>query len=109
MPENSKDVNILGMRWLTDIDAIMCKSKNLLVDNSVITKRVVMQNMSNVFDPLGLVSPVTFRATISVQSLWKDSYVWDTPLPYGRYVISGMISPEILKISLEFAYHVVIS
>jgi len=46
----------------------------------VITKREVLKESAKVFDPLGLLSPVTVKAKIFMQSLWQCSLDWDEPL-----------------------------
>jgi hypothetical protein len=33
------------------------------------------------FDPLGLLSPVTVRAKIILQQIWEEKFDWDTQLP----------------------------
>ena len=35
---------------------------------------------STIFDPLGLISPVTISARLFLQQLWQDHIVWDTVL-----------------------------
>ena len=56
------------------------------------TRRTVLSKIARIFDPLGLVSPVTVSAKIFMQSLWLTNLDWDTPLPppdvgyWNRYV-----------------------
>ncbi|XP_062542405.1 uncharacterized protein LOC134210368 [Armigeres subalbatus] len=42
--------------------------------------RVVVSDVSRLFDPLGLVGPVIIQAKIFIQDLWKDNSDWDEPL-----------------------------
>ncbi|XP_052761664.1 uncharacterized protein LOC128204293 [Mya arenaria] len=39
------------------------------------------RHTSRMYDPLGLLIPVTIRAKIILQELWKKKYAWDSPLP----------------------------
>ena len=45
-----------------------------------ITKREVLRENSKIYDPLGFLTPVTIRAKIFMQELWKKGYSWDQPL-----------------------------
>src|SRR5205823_2305472 len=45
------------------------------------TKRQILSAIAKIFDPLGWLSPVTVRAKILLQELWKISLDWDTPVP----------------------------
>ena len=46
-----------------------------------LTKRIVLSQIAKLFDPLGLVSPVTIRAKMQLQDLWKLQLDWDESLP----------------------------
>ena len=46
-----------------------------------VTKRTIPRDSSQIYDPLGLLSPVTVSAKILIQELWKNKYDCDTPLP----------------------------
>jgi len=48
---------------------------------SVITKRTILSIITQIFDPLGLIGPVTIKAKILLQTLWQLKIDWDTPLP----------------------------
>ncbi|XGW03477.1 hypothetical protein V3C99_015007 [Haemonchus contortus] len=45
-----------------------------------ITKRSVVCTLSSIYDPLGWVLPLLFRAKVFLQTLWKEGYEWDTTL-----------------------------
>jgi hypothetical protein len=45
------------------------------------TKRVLLSELSKVFDPLGWLSPTTIKAKILCQELWKLKLGWDEELP----------------------------
>ena len=45
------------------------------------TKREVLRTIARIFDPLGLVTPVTYYGKMFLQDLWKEGLSWDQPLP----------------------------
>jgi len=45
-----------------------------------VTKRVVCSELAKIFDPLGLLCPITTAAKIFMQQLWQKSLDWDTEL-----------------------------
>jgi len=47
---------------------------------SLVTKRDVLHESSKVYDPLGLLSPVTIKAKIFIPTLWQHNVEWDGPL-----------------------------
>lgn len=47
------------------------------------TKRRVLSLIARVFDPLDLLSPVTFRAKHIMQTIWRSQISWDDPFPTG--------------------------
>jgi hypothetical protein len=48
---------------------------------NTITKRDILSQSSSIFDPLGILSPITVRAKILMQTLWEGKFEWDQPLP----------------------------
>ena len=69
------------MHWKTCSDTIALTNKaTLSTRQQLITKREVLQQSSKIFDPLGIITPITIRAKIFLQQLWKESIDWDEPL-----------------------------
>ena len=72
-------VNILGIRWNTITDTMSLAPKSLPSSN-IVSKRSILQDSSQIYDPLGWVTPVTVRAKILLQEIWQMKCSWDTPL-----------------------------
>ena len=74
-------VNVLGLYWNTAEDRICLIPKPLdSTSSSIVTKRTILQDSSRVYDPLGILSPITIRAKLLMQELWQQSVDWDKPL-----------------------------
>lgn len=69
----------LGVLWNAKSDQITLSPK--LPSCHKITKRGVLSMIARVFDPLGLVSPVTIKAKVILQDIWKLQLDWDESLP----------------------------
>ena len=72
-------VNILGLRWNTVTDTMSLVPKPILSSN-VVSKRSILQDSSQIYDPLGWATPVTVRAKILLQEVWQRKCSWDIPL-----------------------------
>jgi len=67
--DDSRSVNILGLHWNPNTDEILLVSKpSILTHDHLITKREVLQDISKIFDPIGICFS---RAKILIQTLWK--------------------------------------
>ena len=61
----------------------------------IYTKREILRQASKTYDPLGLISPVTIKAKIFMQELWKQHLEWDEPLSTELSTAWAAISKEI--------------
>ena len=50
-------------------------------ENDIVTKRSVLSALAKLFDPLGLLSPVSMKAKSLFQELCIDKIGWDEELP----------------------------
>lgn len=69
------------MKWNVKEDSITFASQEIASTKKNITKREILSESSKIFDPLGLLSPVTVRSKILMQSLWKQKLEWDVLVP----------------------------
>ena len=73
--ENSDIVRVLGVDWDLSKDVLSCNIKPIECSND--TKRTVLQKISKIFDPIGMLIPVVIRSRMFIQSLWKNDNDWD--------------------------------
>ena len=79
--DTGDEINVLGMHWKNSSDTLTLTNKATLnTRQQLITKREVLQQSSKIFDPLGMITPITIRAKIFMQQLWQESIDWDEPL-----------------------------
>ncbi|XP_036146758.1 uncharacterized protein LOC118646918 [Monomorium pharaonis] len=76
--KDSTVFNALGLCWQPAIDAFQFTLK--LPSTKHITKRCILSTISTLFDPLGLLSPITIKAKILIQELWAIKLDWDDHL-----------------------------
>lgn len=99
----------LGLRWNVQEDYIGFEvntrktSPALLQGNKPPTKREALSIIMSLFDPLGLISPVTTPAKRLMQDTWRFGTGWDESLPEELQVrwhawIESLKSLEDLKI-----------
>nr|XP_046476830.1 uncharacterized protein LOC124216393 [Neodiprion pinetum] len=69
----------LGLALRPDIDAFAF-SPQIHQTRDNFTKRKVLSQTAQLFDPLGWLSPITIRAKIFMQELWALGFDWDEPL-----------------------------
>lgn len=79
--ERDTNIKILGLRWNVNNDQISFRNNINTTTERIITKREILKQSSNIYDPLGLLSPVTVRTKMLMQLLWKEKFAWDCPLP----------------------------
>ncbi|XP_066589589.1 uncharacterized protein [Prorops nasuta] len=69
----------LGLKWNTRSDIIGYTVQTSKREG--VTKRKVLSEISQIFDLLGLLGPVTILAKIFMQRLWQEKLSWDESLP----------------------------
>ena len=74
-------VNVLGLLWDTSQDTLGLSTKSFpSLETAQPTKRAVLQHLSKVFDPFGVLTPVTISAKLFIQQLWQHKLNWNEPL-----------------------------
>ena len=73
--EKDNIIKVLGMYWDIDRDRYLyCTGFEW---NGKFTKRSCLAFSCKVFDPLGILSPITTRNKVFLQTLWKYELKWD--------------------------------
>ncbi|KAF2901544.1 hypothetical protein ILUMI_04643 [Ignelater luminosus] len=73
----------LGLAWSFKEDNFLYSIKP--PSNVKITKRSILSETSQIFDPLGFLSPCTIMAKILLQQLWLEKVSWDESLSQGLH------------------------
>ncbi|KAK6026753.1 Pao retrotransposon peptidase, partial [Ostertagia ostertagi] len=62
---------LLGLRWNTLTDELFISLPRKPPEQTKWTKRKVLKEVASIYDPLGILSPVTLIGKLFLQSLWK--------------------------------------
>ena len=80
----AQTTKILGLTWNSTNDTLSLSLENMIKKSEAITKltkRSTISFASKLFDPLGYVEPITVKAKIMIQDLWKQNLSWDEDVP----------------------------
>lgn len=89
-------IKILGMHWEPNEDRLTYR---YTPKDIVLTKRGIMSSIARMYDPLGYLSPVIFRAKTILQQLWKLKIGWDDPVPSSVQSQWELFFSELNKLS----------
>ncbi|KAJ8049254.1 hypothetical protein HOLleu_01926 [Holothuria leucospilota] len=78
----SPRIKVLGLDWDPVTYQLWVAGEEIPVQ-AELTKRKCLSVMNSVFDPLGLLSPVTVRAKILLRDLWGKGLDWDELIDKG--------------------------
>lgn len=78
--ERQQTIKTLGVIWETEPDQFSIEVQDIRTDEQW-TKRKVFSAIAQLYDPLGLISPVVSWAKIRMQHLWLSTVDWDDPIP----------------------------
>ena len=91
--EKDTIIKVLGMYWDIDRDRYLyCTGFEW---NGKFSKRSALAFSCKVFDPLGILSPITTRNKVFLQSLWKYELKWDESF---EFLIDGELKKNWLHL-----------
>ena len=99
---------VLGLRWDTEKDQLSFTETNfnLPLESTCITKREILRRSSRIYYPLGLLGPITIRAKVLLQELWKRKIGWDIPVSHDIGSLWTDLSKDLqLSTSIELNRH----
>ena len=73
-PNESK---VLGLAWDKRLDTL---AVTFLQNDTPSTKREVLRSLANVYDPLGLATPLTLQGKLIYREICDQKLPWDTEL-----------------------------
>ena len=76
--ENIPVERALGIIWDPPRDMLRIKG---VTKNVALTKRGLLSFISSIYDPVGLIAPVTLEPKLIIQDLWRRQIDWDVQLP----------------------------
>lgn len=68
---------VLGLLWDTERDEFRFKIEQRDKGDIIWTKRRILSEIGRIFDPLGLITPITFLGKTIMQELWRAKSGWD--------------------------------
>lgn len=69
----------LGLTWIPSSDSFAF-SNQIQFNNKPVTKRQLLSQISQLFDPLGWLSPLIIKAKLLFQRAWSSGVEWDDEL-----------------------------
>ncbi|XP_058456787.1 uncharacterized protein LOC131434155 [Malaya genurostris] len=78
--DTNEMVKPLGISWEPESDSLRFDSR-IHQHKEVPTKRSILSAISQLFDPLGLISPIIVKGKILTQHLWLLPCSWDDEVP----------------------------
>ena len=80
--ETKEIISVLGQKWnITTDDFVMFPLQQFSKDATLYTQRKIFSLVSSIFDPFGMLSPLTNRIKMVLQQIWKLGRKWDDLIP----------------------------
>ena len=82
-PCNENEIKVMGMICNKEFDVLKFDFSKLLasIGSEPVTKRLILRTTAQLYDPLGIISPVTVLLKHIFQDVCKADFGWDEPLP----------------------------
>lgn len=93
----SENTKTLGLVWNGRQDVLSFKINSEF--SKSVTKRSVLSEISQIFDPLGLLSPVIILAKIILRDIWVSQLGWDSSLPYHLHTRWLQLRDDLLSLN----------
>ena len=100
---NEEFTDFLGHKWNKAHDTFTFKKNSIVSDGSSLTKRNCLAYLTQLWDPMGLVTPATIEFRIDLQELWSAGYSWDEILPKESQT-KWMENVQVLNQLLKFEF-----
>lgn len=71
---------VLGLKW-NKINDTLSFNKLEIELSKTMTKRIVLATIQRIFDPLGVISPITIVPRMILQQAWSQQISWEQELP----------------------------
>ncbi|XP_043474491.1 uncharacterized protein LOC122506410 [Leptopilina heterotoma] len=75
---------VLGLSWFPRSDQFKFLTETTTPLDQGKSKRSILSEVSQLFDPLGFLFPVIIRAKMLLQELWLNKLGWDDPLNFRK-------------------------
>lgn len=98
-----RETTVLGIKWLPTTDEIAFKVCSAALSQHRATKRDILSSISKLFDPIGLLGPITICGRMLMQQVWSERTGWDQQVPIGierkwRDLMDQLQQLEVLRI-----------
>ena len=78
---STAQTKLLGLLWNVSTDHLSIPDQNVSLISLASSKRDVLHCIARIYDPLGLMMPVTYHGKVFLRKLWQTGIQWDDPLP----------------------------
>lgn len=76
--KHSGDTALLGRIWNLDSDTLRCNINVNIIDFDIkVTKRLILSILHSIFNPIGVLAPITLLPKLLLQETWKEKFSWD--------------------------------